>query len=146
TALSQGISPYSSWSGPPELVIDDPRCSTNGQPWDVHNYADESAGTMNLLDAIAHSVNTIYAQLSDTVGPANVVATARKLGITSPLLPVCSITLGTQGVSPLEMTDAYAALAARGSTTTRSRSCASGSPPARRSSRSRRRGRGCCGR
>ena len=114
TALSQGVSPYSSWSGPPELVIDDPRCSTNGQPWDVHNYADESAGTMNLLDAIAHSVNTIYAQLSDTVGPANVVATARKLGITSPLLPVCSITLGTQGVSPLEMTDAYAALAARG--------------------------------
>jgi len=36
------------------------------------------------------------------------------MGITSPLLPVCSITLGTQGVSPLEMADAYATLAARG--------------------------------
>ena len=95
-------------------MIDDPRCFTNGQPWDVHNYADESAGSMNLLDATAHSVNTIYAQLSVDVGPKNVVKVAHRLGITSPLLPVCSITLGTQGVSPLEMTDAYATLAARG--------------------------------
>ncbi|HST25355.1 MAG TPA: transglycosylase domain-containing protein [Gaiellaceae bacterium] len=114
TALGQGISPYSSWNGPPELVIDDPRCYTNGQPWDVHNYADESAGTMNLLDATANSVNTIYAQVSVTVGPDNVVTMAHKLGIESPLQPVCSITLGTQGVSPLEMTDAYATFAARG--------------------------------
>jgi len=37
TALGQRISPYSSWNGPPELVIDDPRCATNGKPWDVHN-------------------------------------------------------------------------------------------------------------
>ena len=36
---------------------------------DVHNYADESGGYMNLLDATAHSVNTIYAQLVDIVGP-----------------------------------------------------------------------------
>jgi penicillin-binding protein 1A len=114
TALGQHVSPYSYWSGPPELVVDDPRCFTNGQPWDVHNYADESAGSMNLLDATAHSVNTIYAQLSVAVGPDNVVTTAHRMGITSPLLPVCSITLGTQGVSPLEMADAYATLAARG--------------------------------
>ncbi len=69
---------------------------------------------MNLFDGIAHSVNTIYAQLSVAVGPENVVATAKRMGITSPLQPVCSITLGTQGVNPLEMTDAYATLAARG--------------------------------
>jgi penicillin-binding protein 1A len=114
TALAQHVSPYSYWNGPPELVIDDPRCFTNGQPWDVHNYADESAGSMNLIDATAHSVNTIYAQLSVDVGPDNVVTTAHEMGITSPLLPVCSITLGTQGVSPLEMADGYATLAARG--------------------------------
>jgi penicillin-binding protein 1A len=114
TALGQRVSPYSFWNGPPELVIDDPRCFTNGKPWDVHNYADESAGSMNLLDATAHSVNTIYAQVSVDVGPQNVVTVAHRLGITSPLLPVCSITLGTQGVSPLEMTDAYATFAARG--------------------------------
>jgi penicillin-binding protein 1A len=114
TALEQGVSPYSSWPGPPELVITDPRCFTNGQPWDVHNYADEAAGTMNLFDATANSVNTIYAQISVEVGPQNVVTTAQRMGITSPLKPYCSITLGTQGVNALEMADAYATLAARG--------------------------------
>jgi penicillin-binding protein 1A len=36
------------------------------------------------------------------------------MGVTSPLQPVCSITLGPEGVSPLEMTDAFATLAAGG--------------------------------
>jgi len=114
TAVAEGASVYSSFSGPPALTITDPRCSFNGVPWDVHNYADETAGTMNLLDATANSVNTIYAQLVDVVGPQHVVGIAHRMGITSRLLPVCSITLGTQAVNPLEMTDAYATLAARG--------------------------------
>jgi penicillin-binding protein 1A len=36
------------------------------------------------------------------------------MGIRSHLKPVCSITLGPEGVSPLEMTEAFATLAARG--------------------------------
>jgi penicillin-binding protein 1A len=114
TAVLEGISVYSGFSGPPSLTINDPRCATNGVLWDVHNYADETAGSMNLLDATAHSVNTIYAQLVDVVGPERVVPVAHRLGISSKLLPVCSITLGTQSVNPLEMTNAYATLAARG--------------------------------
>jgi penicillin-binding protein 1A len=39
---------------------------------------------------------------------------AHRLGIQSNLQTVCSITLGTQAVSPLEMTSAYATLADRG--------------------------------
>jgi penicillin-binding protein 1A len=39
---------------------------------------------------------------------------AHRLGIVSPLQAVCSITLGTQPVSPLEMTSAYSTIAARG--------------------------------
>jgi penicillin-binding protein 1A len=114
TAFGQHVSPYSYWNGPPELVIPEQRCYYQGKPWDVHNYADESAGGMNLIDATAHSVNTIFAQLAVDVGPQNIVKVAHRLGITSTLQPVCSITLGTQGVSPLEMADAYATLAARG--------------------------------
>jgi penicillin-binding protein 1A len=114
TAISQGASVYSGFSGPSSLTIADPLCATNGVPWDVHNYADESGGYMNLLDATAHSVNTIYAQLVDEVGPRNVVPVAHRMGITSKLEPVCSIVLGTQAVTPLEMTTAYATLAARG--------------------------------
>jgi penicillin-binding protein 1A len=114
TAIDQGASVYSAFSGPSQLTITDPKCSYNGVPWTVHNYADESGGYMNLLDATAHSVNTIYAQLVDIVGPDNVAATAHKMGITTPLQSVCSITLGTQAVNPLEMTSGYATLAARG--------------------------------
>src|SRR6185437_3571997 len=108
------ISLYSSFSGPPSLTIPDRSCYGPQGPWDVHNYADESAGYMNLLSATANSVNTIYAQLVAKVGPANVVPVAHKMGITTKLQPVCSITLGTQPVNPLEMADAYATLAARG--------------------------------
>ena len=113
-AIDQGISVSTGLSGPSQLTITDPKCAFNGVPWDVHNYADESGGYMNLLDATAHSVNTIYAQLVDIVGPENVVREAHKLGIRSKLQPVCSIALGTQAVNPLEMTSAYATLAARG--------------------------------
>jgi len=114
TALQQGISLYSSFSGPPSMIIPDHACDGPQGPWDVHNYADENGGYMNLLNATANSVNTIFAQLVAKVGPWNVVPVAHKMGITTKLQPVCSITLGTQPVNPLEMTDAYATLAAHG--------------------------------
>ncbi|HEX5246902.1 MAG TPA: transglycosylase domain-containing protein [Gaiellaceae bacterium] len=114
TAIEHGISLYSSFSGPPSLTIPDRSCYGPQGPWDVHNYADESAGYMNLLSATANSVNTIFAQLVAKVGPWNVVPVAHKMGITTKLQPVCSITLGTQPVNPLEMTDGYATLAAHG--------------------------------
>ena len=114
TAILHGISLYSSFSGPPSLTIPDRSCYGPDGPWDVHNYGDESAGYMNLLSATANSVNTIFAQLVAKVGPWNVVPVAHRMGITTHLQPVCSITLGTQAVNPLEMTDAYATLAARG--------------------------------
>jgi penicillin-binding protein 1A len=114
TALSEGVSLYSTFYGPPELYITDPQCATNNGPWDVHNYGDEQAGTMNLLSATANSVNTIFAQLIAKVGVRNVVAMAHRLGVTSHLVPACALTLGAEGVSPLEMTDIYATFASGG--------------------------------
>jgi penicillin-binding protein 1A len=113
-ALEDGISLDSVWTGPPSLTIPDPRCLGPTGPWQVHNYADESAGTMPLVQAIAHSVNTIFAQVVVRVGPDRVAEIAHRMGITSPLQSVCSITLGSQAVTPLEMTDAFATLADRG--------------------------------
>ena len=71
---------------------------------------------MNLLDATANSVNTIFAQLIAKVGVRNVVAMARRLGITEPVgsqyfKEVCAITLGSVGFTPLEMADVYATFA-----------------------------------
>ena len=82
TALSRGVSLSSTFYGPPELIITDPACATNNGPWDVHNFADETAGTMSLLSATAYSVNTIFAQLISVVGVRNVQAMANHLGIT----------------------------------------------------------------
>jgi 1A family penicillin-binding protein len=115
-AMEQRISLSSTWNGPPNLVIDDPRCfdPIKQQPWDVSNAGDESAGTMSLKEATAHSVNTIFAQLVVDVGPDRVVDVAHRLGIRSKLQDVCSITLGSQAVTPLEMTSAYATVAAQG--------------------------------
>jgi penicillin-binding protein 1A len=117
TALLAGDSLYSTFYGPPELFITDPQCATHNGPWDVHNFADEAAGTMNLLDATAHSVNTIFAQLIAKVGVRNVQAVAKNLGITSSgndFKAVCAMTLGSVGFTPLEMTDVYATFASGG--------------------------------
>ena len=113
-AMEAGIPLNSVWDGPPSLTIPDPICMNADGPWNVHNFADEESGTMSLLQATAFSVNTIYAQIVTTVGPGKVVDVARRMGVRSPLVPVCSITLGPEGVSPLDMTDAFATLAAGG--------------------------------
>src|SRR6266511_598561 len=114
-AFEQRINPKSVMNGPPEIDIMDPRCKNpDGTDWKPHNFADESGGTMNLIQATAHSVNTIFAQLVVSVGPDHVVDVAHRMGIRTRLDPVCSITLGSQDVTPLDMADAYATLAARG--------------------------------
>jgi penicillin-binding protein 1A len=114
TALQQGVPLSSVWKGPASLTIPDRRCMNAGGPWMVHNFADEATGTMDLVQAIAHSVNTIFAQVAVRVGPQNIVRTAQRMGIRSRLEAVCSITLGPDGVSPLDMTDAFATLASGG--------------------------------
>jgi penicillin-binding protein 1A len=113
-ALEKGISLGSTWRGPASLTIPSRRCPTATGGWTVRNFADASRGTMSLLEATAYSVNTIYAQVALRAGPTHVVDVARRMGIRSPLQPVCSITLGPEAVSPLEMTVAFATLAARG--------------------------------
>ncbi|HMC42784.1 MAG TPA: transglycosylase domain-containing protein, partial [Acidimicrobiales bacterium] len=113
-AMQERIDPHAVMSGPPSLTIADPRCQGPKGPWQVSNFADESAGTMSVLDSLAHSVNTIFAQLVLDVGPSRVAQVATQMGIRSKLQSVCSITLGSQAVTPLDMAVAYSTLAARG--------------------------------
>jgi penicillin-binding protein 1A len=113
-AMEAGVSLSSRWYGPGTITIPDPRCYTDGEPWTLSNASDEESGTFSLATATAYSVNTVFAQVTSLVGPEAVADAAHRMGIRSKLQPVCSITLGTQAVSPLEMTNAYATLAARG--------------------------------
>ena len=113
-ALERGISPLEVRYGPSSLTIPDPFCETDGEPWTVSNAGDQAAGTMSIENALAGSVNTIFAQVTVEVGPDAVADVAHRMGIRSRLAPVCSIGLGTSEVTPLEMTSAYATLATRG--------------------------------
>ena len=79
----------------------------------MHNFADEGSGTMTLAQAIAQSVNTIFAQVRCGSGRRHRRRRAPD-GRALAAEPVCSITLGPEGVSPLEMTSAFATLAAGG--------------------------------
>jgi penicillin-binding protein 1A len=109
--LHEGYSVESSFLGPEKITL--PKAD-NCNDWEVSNFDNEGFGRLNLIDATAHSVNTIYAQLVTAIGPQNVIPTAQALGIKSPLDPVPSITLGTQNVSVMEMADSYLSFANEG--------------------------------
>src|ERR671935_2653805 len=84
------------------------------QPWDVQTYDHTYIGATTIERATLRSDNTVYAQLTLDVGPDNVAAMAKKLGIQTPLQPVPSIGLGSLAVSPPDMASGYATLAAGG--------------------------------
>lgn len=114
-AMQAGYNPNAYWNGPSTIAI--PQCPDPTQPdgiWHPVNAGDGEAGTFTLFGATAHSVNTIFAQVIAQLGPGPVVNMAHALGIQSPLPKTCSITLGSVGVNPLEMTNAYSTLADQG--------------------------------
>ncbi|AJY45435.1 transglycosylase domain-containing protein [Martelella endophytica] len=77
--------------------------------WTPENYEKTYSGPMTLTNALAHSVNTIAAQLVMEASPGYVVDLAHRLGISSDITPNASLALGTSEVSLLELTGAYTA-------------------------------------
>ena len=110
TGVEQGMNPDTTYYSSKSPVIIPLGAYT--PPWVVNG--DGPGGPESVSAATTISDNVVFAQLSVDVGPDNTVETAHKMGITSPLDAVPSITLGTSGVTPLEMADAYATLAAGG--------------------------------
>ncbi len=108
TALKQGISPSTTFpSKPVSIFIGD-------KYWPVHNYENDYIGSGDLVTATAVSDNSIFAQLTKLVGPANVAKTAHQVGITRHLNPYFAIGLGADAVSPLEMARAFSTFANQG--------------------------------
>jgi penicillin-binding protein 1A len=101
TALEAGLTPDAP-------VVDEPVMLG---AWSPRNYEDGYLGPITLQQALAQSVNTVAVRLADQVGRTNVAATARRLGVASPINTDPAMALGTSQVSPLEMAQAYAAFA-----------------------------------
>jgi len=111
TAVADGFSVESAFDAPASIVFPG---ANAGRDYTVHNYENAGYGRMNLVEATARSVNTVYAKLIEAIGVERVAGFTRELGITSEVPPLLSITLGTPSVSVLEMASAYATFATRG--------------------------------
>lgn len=101
-ALRDGASPGS-------IVSDRP---INIDGWQPKNFDGRYRGELTLQQAFALSVNTSAVSVSETAGRDNVIRAARDLGVRSDLTNTPSLALGASEVTLLEMTCAYAAVAA----------------------------------
>jgi penicillin-binding protein 1A len=108
TALEKGI--------PPRRMINSssPARIPSHPVWIVNNSEGSGKGYMTISAATRNSVNCVFARLIWELGADEVAATAKRMGITSPIPALPSITLGTAPVSPLEMASAYGTLANNG--------------------------------
>ena len=108
-AFEAGIPISQRYPGPAKMTVD-----VGGIEYPVENYGGESFGSIDLVDATAHSVNTVYVQLVADVGPQAVADIANKLGVTATLEPNPSIALGAEEVSPVDMAASYMTFGNRG--------------------------------
>ena len=104
TALLNGMRPDDTFEDAPIKI----------GKWSPANYDGKYRGTVTSRDALAESLNTVAVRIMQNVGVSKVIDTARALGVTSDLGADLSLALGTNSVTPLEMTGVYAALAAGG--------------------------------
>ncbi|WP_443019061.1 transglycosylase domain-containing protein [Sphingomonas sp.] len=101
-ALRAGMTPDTMISDTPLTVGD----------WSPKNHNGRYRGLITLREAFATSSNVAAVRLSERVGRDAVIRAARDLGVTSPLTAQPSLALGTSGMTLLELTSAYAAVAA----------------------------------
>ena len=103
-ALEGGMTPES-------MLVDEP-VDING--WKPRNSSGRNTGAINLRTAFTYSVNTIAAKIGAEVGTSAIADMARRLGITTPVNVLPSMVLGTSDVRLIDMTRAYASVAAKG--------------------------------
>ena len=114
TALMNGFTPKS-------IVVDGPVCIGN---WCPQNYGRSYSGSVTLTQAITRSINVVPVKLSIAMGKgspnppkagrAKIVETARKIGITAPLVDTPSLPIGSTEVSVVEHAVAYATFPNKG--------------------------------
>jgi penicillin-binding protein 1A len=113
--VKEGYSVQSIIPAPPEVLV--ANGNGGGASWDVTNYEGEAppSGKLSIVQATAQSVNTVFAQLVEKIGPQRLVSMAESLGIpAAQLAAIPSLTLGTRPVSPLQMASAFSTFANNG--------------------------------
>ncbi len=96
----------------PDTPIEDKPITIDG--WSPRNSGGNYAGMIDVRAAFAYSKNTVAAQLGDEVGFGTVASMAQRFGITSPISTYPSMVLGASEVRVIDLTRAFAAVAAKG--------------------------------
>jgi penicillin-binding protein 1A len=102
-ALEHGFTPAS-------LIVDEPTTFVdrwNGEPWSPKNYDRRYKGAVTVRTGLQESRNMVTAKLLDFISPQVGVEYCRRFGITSPLYPYLSLSLGTFEITLLEMVSAF---------------------------------------
>lgn len=110
--VEEGKSPESYFPAPAEFEM--PGGRADGTPYLIDNYGGAAYDDMSLRQATWRSVNTVYGQVLEEVGPQPIVDVARRLGIDSRMEADASVVLGSYEVTPLELAEAYNTLATGG--------------------------------
>ncbi len=90
----------------PRTVVLDAPITIRG--WTPQNYSRRYHGRVTLTQALAHSYNSVPVRLMTKVGRKFIIETAHKVGLRAKLRPVPSLPLGSNEVTLLDMTAAYA--------------------------------------
>ena len=102
-AIDRGFTPVSTLSDTPVSFP-----AGEGQPpYTPQNYDGKFEGPVTLRHALEESRNVPAVRMMDQLGPPQVVAYARRFGLTGPLQPYLSLALGATEETLLEMTSAY---------------------------------------
>jgi membrane peptidoglycan carboxypeptidase len=111
-ALEQGVSLKSMYDSSSPQSIPGWRNADGSSK--VVNFEGESFGQINLVQATAASVNTVYARLNLQVGPEATAEVATTAGVTTTQNLTPSNVLGSDSVHVLDMASAYGVIAAQG--------------------------------
>ncbi|WP_187820350.1 transglycosylase domain-containing protein [Pasteuria penetrans] len=108
-ALEKGFTPVTQMDSVPTVF------SYEGGSYQPANYQHRYANRpITMREAIAHSDNIYAVNTYFRLGGEESIDFARRLGIVSPIQPTPSLALGSYGVTPWELTEAYTTVAAQG--------------------------------
>jgi len=102
-ALENGYTPATRIVDEPTEFID----KWSGEPWSPRNYDQKYKGTVTLRIGLEESRNIVTAKLLDYISPQTGVDYCRKFGITSPVYPYLSLSLGTFEMKLIELVSAF---------------------------------------
>lgn len=96
---------------PDDTIVDGPVAVGN---WAPRNYTNKYAGRTTLLNAIAHSYNSVPVKLMLDIGRPAIIETAHLAGIRGTLETWAPMVLGTSALSLLDLTTGYISFASGG--------------------------------